>query len=985
MASSGDGPEREPSSEETLETLCTDRVATIAHVAMVTSRELELARMIEVTLDQAIENLGAAVAYVCTAAEDGSTLLLAGQRHLPSHVADRLAHCGFEKSTLAGRAAITREVQVVNEEDEVDPALEHVRDSLEESGCASMVAVPLLSGSELVGVLTYGLRDPAALCAEDHAVIRIVADILATGIAKAQAYEAERDLRTQLEGLRDAALAIAQEFELRSVLQQIVDQARSVAGARYAALGICQEDPEAPFDPWVFSGLSEERARAIGRTPRPVGLLGAVAREQQTIRTPDLQSDARFCGWPANHPPMRSFLGVGIHGGHHLLGNLYVAEKIDGTDFTAHEERVLELFAQHAAIAIAHAHEHDLARKELAERTRAEAALRESEWSLAFAQRVAGIGSWEWNPATGEVRWSDETYRICGRARDEGPLSFDEFMAMVHPDDREGLRESAQRGLAGHQPRDAAYPRIIRPDGAERVVRQVAEVVFDEEKKPVRVVGIIQDVTEQRRAELAASRLAAIISSSADGIVGKTMDGVVTDWNRAAERQFGWTAAEMIGRPSAVLLPGGESTMRALLERVRRGETIESFETRMLRKDGSPVEVSLTISPIRDAAGVIEGVSTISRDVGAQKHAREALRRSEEQFRLTFEEAPIGVALVDLDGRWLRVNHALCEMTGYDDVELVRMREQDLTDPEDLARGARLSRTAGPEQVLAKRYLCKDGSALPVEVHATVVRDARGEPAHFVCHIVDVSAQRVLERLREEWISIIAHDLRQPVTSISVYAGMHARRTQDAHVKTAFEHILANAHRLDRMIADLLDVSRVESQRLDLELAAVDLAVLAHESLERMTGQTRGDVIRLVIHGEVPRVRVDPQRFEQVLGNLVSNAVKYGEAGAPIVVEIERSGEEVRVSVINRGAGIPQHELGNLFERFGRTRTARRRGIAGLGLGLYITRGIVEAHGGRIWAESEPGATTAFRFTLPLASAAEAARVTRDEARDSLH
>ncbi|MBI4494049.1 MAG: sensor histidine kinase [Chloroflexi bacterium] len=266
-----------------------------------------------------------------------------------------------------------------------------------------------------------------------------------------------------------------------------------------------------------------------------------------------------------------------------------------------------------------------------------------------------------------------------------------------------------------------------------------------------------------------------------------------------------------------------------------------------------------------------------------------------------------------------------------------------------------------------------------VERLAVAFGEAR---ARLAAQAVERERAEELERLREEWTSVIAHDLRQPATVITGYAGLLARLAQQhlavPQEQKAVEHILASARQLDRMIADLLDVSRLEAGRLTLERRPVDLVVLVREVVERTAVMVQGCPLRVEAAEDLPPVEVDPGRIEQVLGNLLSNAAKYGAPKTEIRVAVERRAEGVEVAVSNRGDGIAPEELPHLFTRFYRARQARAGTVHGLGLGLYISHGLVEAHGGRLWAESDPGQITTFRFVLPAAATDQAGRLPSD-------
>jgi signal transduction histidine kinase len=221
--------------------------------------------------------------------------------------------------------------------------------------------------------------------------------------------------------------------------------------------------------------------------------------------------------------------------------------------------------------------------------------------------------------------------------------------------------------------------------------------------------------------------------------------------------------------------------------------------------------------------------------------------------------------------------------------------------------------------------------------------------------------------LRAEWSSVVAHDLRQPLGAISLNAQMLARATDDPKLLKGIERVRAAANRLNRMVGDLMDLSRLEARRLELVRQRVDVPALVHAAVERVELQAPNRPFEVRLRGDVPEADADPDRIAQVMDNLLTNAVKYGKLGAPIIVSVSRQDGVVEIGVTDEGHALTADELSRLFERFHRTDSAKLQGIQGIGLGLYITRSLVEAHGGRIRAESTPGGVTSFRFTLPVA------------------
>ncbi|MPZ16040.1 MAG: hypothetical protein GEU73_16735, partial [Chloroflexi bacterium] len=216
------------------------------------------------------------------------------------------------------------------------------------------------------------------------------------------------------------------------------------------------------------------------------------------------------------------------------------------------------------------------------------------------------------------------------------------------------------------------------------------------------------------------------------------------------------------------------------------------------------------------------------------------------------------------------------------------------------------------------------------------------------------------------------HDLRQPVSAIMAYASVFKvvaeRNDALGSVADGADNILTSARLLDRMIQDLLDASRLGAGQLRLDPMRTDIGIVVQGAVRRAGEATAGRDVEIRIEDGIPPALADPSRVEQVLGNLLSNAAKYGYPGTPIAVEVRACHRELEISVTNHGDGVRKEDIPRLFNRFFRSADARTAGTAGLGLGLHISRELVRAHGGRIWVESSPGGVTAFRFTLPIAS-----------------
>ena len=437
----------------------------------------------------------------------------------------------------------------------------------------------------------------------------------------------------------------------------------------------------------------------------------------------------------------------------------------------------------------------------------------------------------------------------------------------------------AQRRIAGTlaaappgEPVDVEVE-VDHPAFPGRILRVRHEPVPDDAVGSPGWVLTLRDVTAERLGDPLA-RLAAIVESSDDAIVGKTLTGIITSWNEGARRLFGYTADEMIGQPiHRIMPPDRVDDMYRILARIRDGQRVEHFETERVRKDGERIQVSLTVSPIRDASGRIVGASKIARDVTDRRRAEAALAA----------------------------------------------------------------------------YALENARLYEAERHARAEAEAAS-------------------RAKDDLLSIVSHELRTPLTSIMGWVTLlrHGRLDENG-ARRALETIERNGRVQRELIDDLLDVSRIVSGQLWLELENVDLLSACEAAIEALRPDAVAKGVRIEASLVSATVVGDATRLQQVVSNLIANAVKFTPEGGHVSVALASDGGHATLVVSDDGVGIEPEFLPFVFEPFRQAEDVRKRKCGGLGLGLTIVRNLVERQGGTVAVASDgAGRGAVVTVTLPL-------------------
>jgi PAS domain S-box-containing protein len=524
---------------------------------------------------------------------------------------------------------------------------------------------------------------------------------------------------------------------------------------------------------------------------------------------------------------------------------------------------------------------------------------------------------------------------------------------------------------------------VVKMTCGERAIDLQIEPLRSAEQRIVQLVLSAVDVTERRRAEadLKASEARRRMASEVARVATFEWD-IVNDayrWSPELEALYGLAPGTFEGTYAAWakrLHPDDLPTTEAAI-RVAFATGSLRTEWRAVWPTGEVRWIEARAIVVHDASGQPQRMLGANFDVTERRELRDALEAVAHRQRAMFEQAAVGMAEVAPDGRMLHSNARLRELLGYTDAELRECTYRDLTHPDDMDGSvAKFERSlAGESESFSfeKRYVRKDGSSFWARVTSALVRTPAGHPDHFVSVVEDIDAQKKAaeqrdDRLRfaEQFVAILGHDLRNPLHAITIAASFLRNESRGQSKPAA--RILASAGRIENMVTQLLDLTRARiGGGIAVERRPAVLDDIVANVVDELAHTHPGREIRcsfgLPVHGEW-----DGERLGQVVSNLVANALQHGAPSAPVDVRLATRGASAVLEVHNSGPAIPPDLRAALFEPY-RRGPAKGRKVRGLGLGLYITRQIVLAHGGDVAVKSSEGGTT-FTVTLPRRSEA---------------
>ncbi|HEX3799728.1 MAG TPA: PAS domain S-box protein [Verrucomicrobiae bacterium] len=824
----------------------------------------------------------------------------------------------------------------------------------------------------------------------------------------------------RLEILNRVGNSLASELDLERLVQTVTDAGREVTGAAFGAFfyNIKNEKGES-YTLYTLSGAPRE-AFSKFPMPRNTAIFDPTFKGTGIIRIDDVLQDPRYGknapyhGMPKGHLPVRSYLAVPvISRSGDVLGGLFFGHPEPGI-FSKDAEDVMAAIASQAAVAIDNANLYRSVKNELAAQVRTREALAESEARFKAVLDHCSTMVFIKDTHGKYIQINRHFEKIFQVTQDKivGKTDFDLFS-----------KETAEQFRAN----DLTVQREGQPIEVEETVTQAdGPHSYISIKFPLRqadgtiyaIAGISTDITERKRNEEASRRLAAIVDSSDDAIVGKDLHGIIHSWNAAAGRIFGYAADEIIGRPVLDLIPlDRQNEEHQILSRIRRGDRVDHFETIRQRKDGSLIDVSITTSPIKDETGKIIGASKIARDISGRKEAERrqkvlydlvtAVNRaaeSSEIFELAIEAIcrsldtkRASILLYDPDGVMrFKASRGLSEeyqraVEGHSPwtPESVDPQPIGIADVADDSAAKKFRAIFQRENIRALAFIPLTyegrllGKFMIYHDHVHHFTEAEFHVALTICTQVAFAVQRkisgeALEKLvnertaslreaiaqMEEFSYSVSHDLRSPLRTIKGYAQALTEdfsATLGEEGREYLERILSSSTRMEQLIHDVLTYSRVS--RMDVTLQTVSLEKLVHDLLRQYPEfePARADIF---VQPNLPAIIGHEPSLGQCIANLLNNAVKFVAPGVKPSIRITAETREAftTLRIKDNGIGIPpefQHRLFSMFERIHPENT-----YEGTGIGLAIVRKAVERMGGKVGVISDGKTGTEFWISL---------------------
>ncbi len=665
---------------------------------------------------------------------------------------------------------------------------------------------------------------------------------------------------------------------------------------------------------------------------------------------------------------------------------------------------------------------------DVTERKQVEQALRQKEANLESAQRIARVGNWEWDIPTGTLTWSDEVYRIFGLAPQEVEATYEMFLQIVHPNDRMAVEQAVAWALEHHKPYKLHH-RIVRPNGEERIVHEQGEVYYDAQDNPIRMIGVVQDVTERMRAEEEVRQF------------NITLEQRVAE--RTAELHYNQTLLQGILDAIPAIVYVNDKEGRYLLVNmyaaVRQHKSPEWFigktadvvfppdvvesqseDEAYVMRTGKPIEREVTLTlgdtthtfhcirfPLFNERGDVYAMGNISTDITERKRMEETLREQSKRLAKAERIAHLGSWEMDIatgQSTWSDEFFRICgfEPGAFEPTAELGMQ---LIHPDDRERAAKHISHAIEQQEpyrIEKRIVHPDGSVRWVYSVGEVTFDSTNQAGELTGAFLDITERKEIEielhrardaaeaadHAKSEFLANMSHEIRTPMNAVIGMTNLMLDTELTPEQRDYVQTIRVSGETLLTIINDILDFSKIEAGRLEIEHHTFNVRACIEEALELVSSRAAEKELNLVywIDENTPEDLIgDVTRVRQILVNLLSNAVKFTDKGEVMVkvsavlaegpVNQRSNGSShdtttkpyiYHFSVRDTGIGITADHLGRLFQPFTQVDASTTRKYGGTGLGLAISRWLAEMMGGTLWAESVLGEGSTFHVTLAM-------------------
>lgn len=815
-----------------------------------------------------------------------------------------------------------------------------------------------------------------------------------------------REQARELEMVNWINSTLAAELNLEKLVKIVIDVGTQLSGAKFGAYLQCVDiSGTANYACLSISGISDDEQGAL-QLACITSIFQRTRHDAKVVRSDDIQSDARYAEVVRNKDmecrkiTVRSYMSVPVVARTgEVLGGMVFGHPESGI-FDMDDERLIMGLATQASIAVDNA---KLYRDLISSKNDA----RRQYEQLNAIYATAPIGLCLVDNDLRIVRINEHLKMLvsCDIADVKGYNLGD-----VLGDAASSLEPLCRNALDEKRPALDLELSWVAPDGITIFWLCSCYPILEPDGDVLGVNTVVQDITDRKRGELELARLGSIVENSYDAIIGKTLDGQITSWNSGAERIYGYTAEEAIGKSISIVIPPDKHQEELdILTSLRNGKHVSLDETVRVSKIRGNIHVSSTLSPIRNRAGEVVGVSTIARDITAKKLAEKKARDDEERMRLILQATRIGTWDWDINTNEVRWSDNMEELHGRSPGNFHGNLASALADvfPEDKplieASITDALNTKGDYRA-EYRVLGEDGRTHWMEGRGRVIYDISGKVSHMAGVCMDITERKEAEealkvsetmlraqteelaiahRQKDQFLAMLAHELRNPLAPISNAVQLlkiQKPEQREQILAWAIEVIDRQVWLISRLVDDLLDIARITRGHIELKLQEVDLHDVVHVAAEsaKVWFDIKHQAFQVDIQHQPIRVHADPTRLIQVISNLLNNASKFTPEYGRIGLRIHRKNNDAVISVSDNGVGIPGDTLPHVFDLFTQADRSLDRRKGGLGLGLSLVKKLVEMHGGYVLASS-PGMGRGSEFTIHIPVCMSNEQITLEE------